>query len=138
VSAKKSIGERLPGLIGVPQVLLVVSLAIGLAVIVDFNRRLANAQRLVNDATQLANEVATLQAQREILLTARAYANSDQAVEDWARSQGKLIQPGEVIVVPLPPGGVTPTPVPPPLPTPVEVPNHDLWWSLFFDKLPEP
>jgi hypothetical protein len=138
VSAKKSVGERLPSLVGVPQILLIVSLVVGLVVIVDFNRRLANAQRLVNDATQLANEVATLQAQREILITARAYANSDQAVEDWARSQGKLVLPGEVIVVPLPPGGVTPTPQPAPTPEPVEAANYNLWWSLFFDTVAQP
>ena len=138
MSNKKSVGDRLPALLGVPQILLIVSLVISLAVIVDFNRRLANAQRLVNDATELANEVGTLQAQRAILETARAYANSDQAVEDWARSEGKLVQPGEVLVIPLPPGGVTPTPQPPPAPEPVAVPNYALWWSIFFDTIAQP
>ena len=133
VGLKKGAGERLPAVFGLPQVLLVVSLVIGLVVLVDFNRRLANAQRLVNDATQLAEEVATLEAQREILLTARAYANSDQAVEDWARSQGKLVQPGEVIVVPVAPGGDVPTPQPTPVAAAVEAPNYSLWWDLFFD-----
>jgi cell division protein FtsB len=123
---------------GVPQVLLLVSLVIGLAVLVDFNRRLANAQRLVNDATKLAQEVATLSAQREILLTAKAYANSDQAVEDWARSQGKLVQPGDIIVVPLAPENVTPTPVPVPTVEPADMPNYALWWDLFFDQSPQP
>ena len=133
---KRPVGDHLPALLGLPQILLVLSLVIGLVVIVDFNRRLSNAQRLVNDATQLAHEVATLNAQREILLTARAYASSDQAVEDWARSQGKLVKPGEVIVVPVPSGGVTPTQQPAPTAPPVELPNHELWWDLFFDTAP--
>jgi cell division protein FtsB len=138
VSSKKSVGDRLPALLGVPQILLIVSVVISLAVIVDFNRRLANAQRLVNDATQLAHEVGTLEAQRNILETERAYANSDQAVEDWARSQGKLVEQGEVLVVPLSPGGATPTPQAAPVAAPLEVPNYNVWWSLFFDVFAKP
>lgn len=135
---RRSVSERLPAIVGLPQILLIVSLALGAAVLVDFNRRLANAQRLVNDATELAHQVATLSAQRDILATERAYANSDQAVEDWARSGGKLVKPGEVLVVPLPPGGVTPTPQPPLAPAPIEVANYQLWRGLFFDVNPQP
>ncbi|MBI3761818.1 MAG: hypothetical protein HY260_08160 [Chloroflexi bacterium] len=130
--------ERLPAIVGLPQILLIVSLALGVTVLIDFNRRLANAQRLVNDATELAHQVATLAAQRDVLATEKAYANSDQAVEDWARSSGKLVKPGEVLVVPLPPGGVTPTPQPPSTPAPVELPNYQLWWGLFFDVNAQP
>ena len=131
---KRSVSERRPALVGLPQILLVVSLALSIVVLIDFNRRLANAQRLVNDATQLANDVATLRAQRDILATEKAYANSDQAVIDWAHSVGKEVQQGEVLVVPLPPGGVTPTPQPAPTLASIAVPNYQLWWELFFDS----
>ena len=134
---KQGLSRRLPALAGLPQILLVVSLVVGVAVLLDFNRRLAGAQRLVKDATQLANEVATLTAQREILLTERAYANSDQAVEDWARSQGKLVKPGEVLVVPLP-GGATATPQPVAIVAQLQAPNYQLWWELFFDTIANP
>ena len=126
--------HRLSGIAGLPQILLVVGLVLGVMILIDFNRRLTNAQRLVNDATELARDVATLQAQRDILSTEKAYANSDQAVEDWARSGGKELQPGEVLVIPVPADGVTPTPQTPVATPPIAISNQDLWWELFFDS----
>ena len=62
-----------------------------------------------------------------------AYATTVAAAVVWAYGQGKMVQPGEVIVIPMAPPG--PTPVPgavPALPGEV-VPNWQLWLGLFLD-----
>jgi len=117
------------------QVLLVVGLAAGLLIMLDFNRRQAEAQRLEADRDRVATEVAQLQAENDALQTQVAYATTDAAVVEWAHEHGKLVQPDEVLVVPLvPTAGPTAAPpaaTPPPLPAP-----WILWWNLFFDMRP--
>jgi hypothetical protein len=117
------------------QVLVVVGLAAGLLIMLDFNRRQAEAQRLEADRNRVATEVAGLQIEHEALQTQVAYATTDAAVIEWAHEHGKLVQGDEVLVVPLvPTAGPTaaPTPgTPPPLP-----PTWILWWNLFFDISP--
>ena len=75
------------------------------------------------------------------MLAERDYAQSDAFVEQWAHSDGKMVRPGEVLVIPVPvstPVAATPTPsvfleieTSPPTPQP-----WTLWWSLFFDSPP--
>jgi hypothetical protein len=117
------------------QVLLVVGLAAGLLIMLDFNRRQAEAQRLEADRDRVATEVAQLQVEHNALETQVAYATTDAAVMEWAHEHGKLVQPDEVLVVPLVPtaGPTAPPPAatPPPLPAP-----WLLWWNLFFDIRP--
>ncbi|MCC6190898.1 MAG: hypothetical protein IT318_17900 [Anaerolineales bacterium] len=117
------------------QVLFVVGLAVGLLIMVDFNRRQAEAQRLEADRDRVATEVAALQFEHDALETQVAYATTDAAVIEWAHEQGKLVLTDEVLVVPL-----VPTPAPtaalaPPAPPPLPAP-WTLWWALFFDIRP--
>ena len=63
-----------------------------------------------------------------------ANADSDQIVEEHARSEERMIQEGDQPVIILgnespPPQTVTePTPIPP------QPENWQLWWGLFFDE----
>jgi hypothetical protein len=113
----------------------VVGLAAGLLVMLDFNRRQAEAQRLESDANRAATEVAQLEYENAVLETQVAYATTDAAVIEWAHEQGKLVQGDEVLVVPLLP---TPqaTAAPPPVSAPPLPPTWTLWWNLFFDWSP--
>ncbi len=117
------------------QVLVIVGLIAGLLVMLDFNRRQSEARRLEADRDRAGTEVAQLDREHAALLTQVAYATTDAAVIDWAHSNGKLVQEGEVLVVP-----VLPTPGPtaaPPAPTPRPAPpTWTEWWELFFDTLP--
>jgi hypothetical protein len=117
------------------QVLTLVGLVAGLLIVLDFNQRLAVAQRLVDARNQAATEVALLEQEQFMLQTQVAYATTDAAVIQWAHESGKLVQPGEVLVVPVVP---TPTATPPPLPAtpPPPPPAWTLWWNLFFDTQP--
>jgi cell division protein FtsB len=114
------------------QVLIVVGIVAGLLIVLDFSQRLATAQRLRIAADQAATEVAQLERENAALQTQVAYATTDAAVIAWAHEHGKLVQPGEVLVVPVIPTPL-PTPIPAPPPAPTPPPTWALWWNLFFD-----
>jgi hypothetical protein len=117
------------------QVLAIIGLVAGLLVMLDFNRRQAEAQRLEADRNRLATEVAALEYEHDVLETQVAYATTDSAVVQWAHEQGKLVQGDEVLVVPLVPTAL-PTQLPPPPPAPPRRANWTLWWDLFLDTPP--
>jgi hypothetical protein len=122
-------GRRPP--LTLTQVLILGGVVVGLLIMLDFNRRLGEAQRLVNSATQVGAEVARLETEHAVLATQVAYATTDKAVIDWAHESGKLVQPGEVLVVPVIPTPLA-TPPPPAAARPAPPAPVTLWWNLFF------
>jgi hypothetical protein len=116
-------------------ILGVLGLAAGLLLMLDFNRRQAEAQRLEADRDRAATEVAHLEYENAALETQVAYATTDAAVVEWAHEQGKLVLGDEVLVVPI-----LPTPGPTPAPAPALAPPRPatwtMWWNLFFDWSP--
>jgi hypothetical protein len=117
------------------QIVVIIGIAAALLIMLDFNRRQAEAQRLEADRDHLQTEVAELVYANEVLETQVAYATTDAAVIQWAHEQGKLAQPDEVLVVPIVPTA-QPTAAPPPLAAPPPPPTWSLWWNLFFDIRP--
>ena len=117
------------------QVLVIIGLVAGLLIMLDFNRRQAEAQRLETDRAVAATEVAQLQAENAALQTQVAYATTDASVIAWAHEQGKLTQSNEVLVVPILPTA-EPSPAPPPPQAPPQRPAWILWWDLFLDVAP--
>jgi len=117
------------------QVLVIIGLVAGLLIMLDFNRRQAEAQRLEADRSVASTEVAQLEVAHSALQTQVAYATTDAAVIEWAHEQGKLTQNNEVLVVPLLPTSV-PSPAPPPPQAPPPRPAWILWWDLFLDVPP--
>jgi len=111
---------------------LVLVIAAGILVLGDLNQRMADARRLEQDAGILQAEVASLQAENEALQTQVAGATSEAAVERWARSEGKMVRPGEVLVFPMAPTGTRLAPVPTPTPEQALPSNWEVWWALFF------
>ncbi len=102
--------------------------------VIDFNARLEELNLLKKHADVLSSQ-ATLAVQTQVSLqTQVAYAGSDQAVEDWARGEGHLVQPGDQPVVPVGPPNTSPIQVVTPTPVPTPVPNWQVWWDLFFGQ----
>jgi predicted metalloprotease len=101
-----------------------------LVVVVDFSQRLAESQRQVESANRARTEVAQLERERTALQTQVAYATTDAAVIAWAHEHGKMIQPGEVLVVPMVSTAAA-TPAPAPIAPPPAPPNWELWRALF-------
>ena len=117
------------------QVLVIIGLLAGLLIMLDFNRRQAEAQRLEADRSVASSEVAQLEEDHAALQTQVAYATTDAAVVQWAHEQGKLTQDNEVLVVPLLPTAV-PSPAAPPPQAPPPRSAWILWWYLFLDMTP--
>ena len=103
-------------------------------VIVDFNSRLEELDRL-NRQADITRAEATQAAWTQISLeTQVAHAKSDQIVEEQVRSEGHMIQEGDNPVIVLGDEGATPLENPEPTPIPTLRPNWQLWLDLFFGE----
>lgn len=123
------------------QITFAVILAVGLILAINFSSRIAAGQPLLVAYNNVQTEIARLRTEQEALLQERDFALSDAFVEAWARESGKMIRPGEKLVIPVPSGNtVLPTPTPVPLTDfdtgLVEPEPWQLWWVLFFDSPP--
>ena len=120
--------------INLRRVLIAAGILILMFMVMDFNTRLENLNRL-NDQREVAREQATQAVQTELAMrTEVAYATSDQAVEDWARSEGHYQKPGDQPVVPLGQPGSEPVISSTPTPIPTPMPNWLIWQELFFGE----
>lgn len=116
------------------QILILAGFAVGLLILMDFNQRLNRILQTEAANARLRTEVAELESEQSYLQTQLAYATTDAAVIAWAHESGKLVRPGEMLVVPQ----ITPSPTPlppPPTPTPPLPSTWELWWNLFFEPL---
>ena len=116
------------------RVLLIVGVLFLTLVIVEFNSRLEELNRL-NRQADITRAEATQAAQtKEALETQVDYANSDQIVEEQARSEGHMIQEGDQPVIVLGDEGEPATENPDPTPIPTSQPNWQKWWDLYFGE----
>ena len=116
-------------------------LAISLLLAINFSGRIAAGRKIQSERDSLVRVISTLQFQATALKGQLDYVNSDSFINDWARKQGKMVKPDEVLVVPVP-GQITPEPARTAV---VAIPSSDqhaeqanwkLWWQLFFDSPP--
>ena len=103
-------------------------------IVLEFNRRLEELNMLNRQ-----NEVVRAQATQAIqtqsaLQTQVAYAGSNAAVEEWARTDGHYIQDGDLPVVPIGGPGAAPLESNTPTPTPTQPAKWEVWWDLFFGE----
>ncbi len=124
------------------QVMFAAILSIGLILTINFSSRIAAGQPLQEAYKRVLEEIAQLEAEQTDLTTLRDYVQSDAYVEAWARADGKMIRPGERLIIPVP-SGTSFEPTPAPLvsvddvrTTPDEPDSWMLWWQLFFDSPP--
>jgi hypothetical protein len=102
--------------------------------VIEFNSRLEELNRL-NEQRDEIRVLATQSIQTQMALqTQVAYANSDAAVDEWARTEGHYVLEGDQPVIPIVQPGSEPVIVPttPPIPTPMQ--NWEVWWNLFFEE----
>ena len=120
--------------INLRRILVFAGIFILMLMMVDFNMRLENLNRL-NDQRAVVRAQATQAMQTQSALQTRvAFAHSDQAVEDWARSEGHYMQPGDQPVVPLGQPGSAPVISSTPTSIPTPMPNWQVWQELFFGE----
>lgn len=125
-------------MIGIPVSVRRVAVMIGILMLVfivlEFNRRLEELNML-NEQNNLVQGQVTQAIQTQAALeTQVAYAGSNVAVEEWARTDGHYIQDGDLPVVPLGEPGAPPIEASTPVPVPTPMQAWEVWWTLFFDK----
>ena len=120
--------------INVRRVAGMIGILILVFVVLEFNRRLEELQML-NEQNDLVHMQATQAIQtRSALQTQVAYAGSNAAVEEWARTDGHYIQDGDLPIVPVGQPGAAPIEASTPVPTPTPKQNWEVWWDLFFGE----
>ena len=103
-------------------------------VVLESNRRIEELN-LLNKQYELVQEQATQAVGTQISLqTQVAYAGSTSAVEEWARTEGKYVQNGDLSMVPLAQPGTTPLDLNTPIQQPTPQANWQIWWDLFFGE----
>lgn len=116
-------------------------LAISLLLAINFSGRIAAGQRIDGELHALESTINAEQITATALKAELNYVSHDAYVEQWARQEGKMLKPGELLIKPVP--GKQPTPL---VPTPFlitvnnqphpDTQNWQLWWELFFDSPP--
>jgi hypothetical protein len=103
-------------------------------VVLESNRRIEELN-LLNQQHELVQLQATHSIQTQMALqTQVAYAGSTAAVEEWARTEGKYIQNGDLPMVPLAQTGTTVLEASAPTPQPTPMTTLQIWWTLFFGE----
>jgi len=102
--------------------------------LVDFNSRLENLNRLNNQVIIVRAEANNAELTQVMLQTQVAYASLDQTVEENARKENRMKKEGDKVFVVIGVQGelIIATPTPTPFPTPK--PNWQLWQDLFFSE----
>jgi hypothetical protein len=120
--------------INVRRVLVLIGILALVFIVLEFNRRLEEL-KMLNRQNQLIQTQATQAIQTQFALqTEVAYAGSNTAVEEWARTDGHYIQDGDLPVVPVGQPGAPPVEASTPTPVPTQPPNWAVWWDLFFGE----
>ena len=118
--------------INLRRVVIAIGILVLVFIVLEFNRRLEELNML-NAQRTLVQMQATQAVQTQLALqTQVAYAGSNAAVEEWARTDGHFIQDGDLPVVPLGQPAAPPIEAGTPTPIPTQPANWEVWWDLFF------
>lgn len=111
-----------------------IGIAILTLIVIEFNARLDELNQLTGEAEVYRAQATQAMQTKVALQTQVAYATSAAAVEDYAREDNHMIEPGDIPGVPYGTGNgeAISTPTPAPVPTPLS--NWQVWWNLFFGK----
>ncbi|MDX1437828.1 MAG: hypothetical protein R3335_13530 [Anaerolineales bacterium] len=124
----------IPNRTRIRQIAIIAGMVVMVLLVMDFNTRMAELSRLESYSEQVSVDATESLQTLVYLETQIAYATSDQAVEDWARVQARMIRPGDHPIIPLPGEGQLPTPTPMPVETPTPVAPWQVWLDLFFQE----
>ncbi len=116
------------------KVLAALGLIIIAYLILDLNYRISELVRLTSERDAMATSVYEIKQTEAFLESQIAYANSDAAVEKWAREDAFMARPGEHPIIMLPDPKFTPQPTPIPVATREVYQNWQIWGELFFGR----
>ena len=114
------------------QWIYIILLFIFFIMILGLNSRLSEYLRLSSQKDEMDERIIRLESTRIALETQIAYADSDKAVEEWARTYERKVLPGDRVIIPLPMGDITQEVNYLATPNPGNQENWQIWWDLFF------
>ena len=114
------------------RVFLVIAIVVLVFLMMDFNNRMVRSLQLEKQEQLLISRVAALEQTKQQLQADIAYANSDRAVEEWAREVAKLINEGDVPIVLQPQSAAAAAPTPTPLAEVKALSRLEIWKQLFW------
>jgi len=112
-------------------ILVVFGLIFAVILLVDFNHRMEDLDRLSTQLNSVRAEATAIIQTQNALAGQVAYATSDVAVEEWAYDN-KMVRPGEHPVSVVPGTDTTPTPELAVTSSGGGIPIWRIWWELFF------
>jgi hypothetical protein len=113
-------------------VVLVITLVLLAYLVMEFNGRTAELNRLRTDREAINARLESKQATKAALEAQIGYASSDAAAIKWGY-ENHMARSGDYVVVPVQAAQVTPTPIPRIIITTPEVSPLQRWLSLFID-----
>jgi cell division protein FtsB len=116
------------------QIVTIVAFVVFFFLMLDLNNRLSELFRLTAQLERMQTQVVDLQKTEQALRKQLTYATSDAAVEEWARGDSHMAQPGDEMIVPVVPTGQVPTPTPVPTATVIVYENWEVWQALFLGE----
>ena len=114
------------------RLLLVVVLAVLVLMMMDFNNRMTVMLQLDGQERHLKTQKVELQQTKVKVEAEIVYANSDRALEEWAREEARLINEGDTPIIIVPGGSLKPTPTPETKPQMAKMNTWEIWKELFF------
>ncbi len=123
-----------PPIINVRRAVIFAGIFFLILLVIEFNTRLEEFNRLSAQRETVKLQATEAAQTQTALQTQVAYAGSDPAVEEWARTEGHYVLEGDQPVVPLGQPGSEPVVVPTATPIPTPLPNWQIWWKLFFEN----
>lgn len=120
------------------RLITVVVIVILVVLMMDFNNRMSNMIQLNQMEAILETKLVNLEATRLVVEDDIAYAQSDRALEEWAREKDRLIAEGDHPIIIMPPSDYTPAPTPTPKFETVVLTRLEIWKELIFgsEELP--
>ena len=107
-------------------------LVIAAWLIMDFNNRTAELNRLKSERAYVQGEYEEVFATKSALETVVAFNSSEAAVEKWAYEEGHMLRPGDIPVILIAGTPIVPTPTAQPAVMEPERSNPEAWFALFF------
>ncbi|MEN6556329.1 MAG: septum formation initiator family protein [Anaerolineaceae bacterium] len=117
------------------RVFLIAAVVLLVFLMMDFNNRMVRSLQLEKQEQQLNARIAALEQTKQRLEADIAYANSDRAVEEWAREEAKLIKEGDVpIIIRAQSSADAAAPTPAPQAENPELSRLEIWKQLFWGE----
>ena len=139
---RKEARTKRAGQISGVQVMFATILSVGLILTINFSSRITEGQPIQEAYNRVSAEIEALKLENARLTALRDHVLGDAYVEEWARSEGKMVLPGEVLIVPVPSfSSISIAPEPTQMAAQVVAPSKQpqpwlLWWQIFFDSAP--